>query len=406
MATSFASLPIAEPLQEFLKQRKLDTPTPVQAEAIPAMLAGVDLLVQSPTGSGKTLAYLLPLCSRLDKDSKEIQGLILAPTHELVMQIYREAEQVLAACGMHALALIGGVDAKRQLDKLKTRPAVVVATPGRLKELLDQRKVKVHMVKTVVVDEADRMLDEGFAAPVREIMRRTMRDTQRVFFSATLPGTIISMLQPIVSEPMLIRAGAPEGKMEVNHFMLVTEGRKKVDTLRRLLRLVDARSAIVFVNTLEKVDEIVAKLKYHHLDCRLLHRDASKEERALTLQKFRSGELPVLIATDVAARGIDIPGIECVVHFDPATDADAYIHRSGRTGRMGAPGLVFSIITPQERFILDKFSKKTGIHIEQKEMAFGALVNPGEQARRPSGYKARPKASVREKGKPKRPKRS
>jgi len=409
VVTSFASLEIAEPLVELIKQRKIDSPTPVQAQAIPAMMAGKDLLAESPTGSGKTLAYLLPLCSRLDKENKEIQGLILAPTHELVMQIFREAEQLLAALDMHAVALIGGVDAKRQLDKLKTRPAVVVATPGRLKELLDQRKVKVHMVKTVVVDEADRMLDEGFAAPVREIMKRTMRDTQRVFFSATLPEAVMTMTKPFVQEPVLIRAEAPESKMGVNHFVLVTEGRKKVETLRKLLRLVNARSSIVFVNTLEKVDDIVEKLKYHHLDCRLLHRDASKEERALTLQKFRNGEVPVLIATDVAARGIDIPGIECVVHFDPATDADAYIHRSGRTGRMGAAGLVFSIITPQERFIVEKFSKKTGILIEEKEMAFGGLVNPGEIVRRPqpnrSGSARNGNGSAKPKAKTKRPKR-
>lgn len=405
MATSFASLEIAEPLIELVNKRNMESPTPVQAEAIPAMLAGKDLLAESPTGSGKTLAYLLPLATRLDKESKEIQGIILAPTHELVMQIYREAEEVLAARQLHAIALIGGVDAKRQLEKLKTRPAVIVATPGRLKELLDQKKVKVHMVKTIVVDEADRMLDEGFAAPVREIMKRTMRDTQRVFFSATLPEAIIAMTAPFVKDPVLIRAQGPASKRGVNHIAIVTEGRKKVDTLRRLLRLVNARSSIVFVNTLEKVDEIVEKLTYHHLECRLLHRDASKEERALTLQKFRTGEVPVLIATDVAARGIDIPGIECVVHFDPATDADAYIHRSGRTGRMGAAGLVFSIITPQERFILDKFAKKTGILIEPKELSFGALVDPGERRRGPAGPRPKQKAAGAGQGKPKRSKR-
>ncbi len=405
MITSFASLGIAEPLVELINKRNIESPTPVQAQAIPAMLAGKDLLAESPTGSGKTLAYLLPLATRLDKENKEIQGIILAPTHELVMQIFREAEEVLAAREMHAIALIGGVDAKRQLEKIKTRPALIVATPGRLKELLEQKKVKVHMVQTVVVDEADRMLDEGFAAPVREIMKRTMRDTQRVFFSATLPQAIITMTAPFVKEPVLIKTDGPESKMGVNHIAIVTEGRKKVDTLRSLLRMVNARSSIVFVNTLDKVDEIVAKLTYHHLECRLLHRDASKEERALTLQKFRTGELPVLIATDVAARGIDIPGIECVVHFDPATDADAYIHRSGRTGRMGAAGLVFSIITPQERFILEKFSKKTGIVIEQKELSFGALVNPGERRRGPSSPRPKEKANGAGKGKSQRSRR-
>jgi ATP-dependent RNA helicase DeaD len=378
VATTFTALPIEESLVQHLKERKIERPTPVQAEAIPVIMDGKNVLVESPTGSGKTLAYLLPLCSRLDPTIKEIQGLILAPTHELVMQIYREAETLLAVRNLHAAALIGGVDARRQLEKLKSRPAVVVATPGRLKELLEQRKVKVHMVKTVVVDEADRLLDEGFSAPVRDVLKRTMRDTQRLFFSATLPESIIKILEPLVKEPVIIKAKAPESKAGVLHFYLVTEARKKVDTLRRLLRLVNARSTIVFVNTLEKVEEIVSKLRYHHLDCRLLHRDASKEERAHTLQQFRSGAFPVLIATDVAARGIDIPGVECVVHFDPAADADAYVHRSGRTGRMGAAGLVFSIVVPQERFILEKFSKRLHLPIVEKAMAFGALVNPEE----------------------------
>nr|WP_241254635.1 DEAD/DEAH box helicase [Brevibacillus sp. SYP-B805] len=374
---------------EHLTERNIVTPTPVQTAVIPPILAGKDVLAESPTGSGKTLAYLLPLCARLDAESKEIQGLILAPTHELAMQIFREAERVLAVSGLHAVALIGGVDPKRQLEKLKTRPAVVVATPGRLKELLEQRKVKVHTVKTVVVDEADRLLDEGFAAAVRDVLRRLMRDTQRLFFSATLPESIVSLIEPLVKEPVIIRAEAPASRMKVLHFYLVSEGRKKVDTLRRLLRLVNARSAIVFVNTLEKVEEIVAKLRYHHLECRLLHRDASKEERAHTLQQFRAGAFPVLIATDVAARGIDIPGVECVVHFDPAADADAYVHRSGRTGRMGAAGLVFSIIEPRERFILEKFSKRLNLPIVEKAMSYGALVDPADvRKKKPPGKAA------------------
>lgn len=379
MSTSFTALQLPDPLLSFIEQRKMEQPTPIQAEAIPAMLAGKDILAESPTGSGKTLAYLLPIAAKLVTDTKDIQALVLAPTHELVMQIAREAEQVLATRNLQAMALIGGVDVKRQVEKLKTKPALIVATPGRLKELLEQKKVKIHMVKTVVVDEADRMLDEGFAAPVRDILKRTMRDTQRVFFSATIPAAISQMVESFVQDPLIIRTSAPESKFGVHHMYLVTEGRGKVDTLRRLLRLVNARSSIVFVNTLEKVEEIVAKLNYHHLECKLLHRDASKEERALTLQRFRSGELPVLIATDVAARGIDIPGIECVVHFDPASDADAYIHRSGRTGRMGAAGLVFSIITPDQRFILEKFAKKANVVIEPKEMSHGALVDPQER---------------------------
>lgn len=386
MSISFSALINSEVLLAALQERKINNPTPVQEKAIPAILAGKDVLVESPTGTGKTIAYLLPICQKLRTDTKDVQALILAPTHELVMQIHREAELLLEKLGLTAVPLIGGVNPQRQLDKLKTNPAVIVATPGRLKELLEQRKVKIHEVKTVVVDEADRMLDQGFAGPVHDVMKRTLRDTQRLFFSATLPEAILNMVKPMVNEPLVMRAEAPESKQGVLHFYLVDEGRNKVDNLRRLIRLVNAKSTIVFVNTIDKVDEIANKLEYHHLECRLLHRDTSKEERALTLERFRNHQFPVLIATDVAARGIDIPGVECIIHFDPATDADAYIHRSGRTGRMGAAGLVFSLITPQERFIVEKFSKATGIPIVEKAMAFGSLVDPEQKRRGGQGH--------------------
>ena len=177
------------------------------------------------------------------------------------------------------------------------------------------------------------------------------------------------------------------------HFYLVEEGRKKADALRRLIRLVNAKKTLVFLNTIERVDEIKEKLTYHHLECELLHRDTPKVDRARALQQFREGKLPVLIVTDVAARGIDISDVELVIHYDPATDADTYVHRSGRTGRMGKAGLVFSIVLPNQRFIIQKFSKQKQIPILEKAMSHGALVDPGE-ARKPNvGQKAKQRES-------------
>jgi superfamily II DNA/RNA helicase len=368
------------PLMNVLAKKRITDPTPIQQKAIPAILAGRNVIAESPTGTGKTLAYLLPLCERLDENNKELQVLILAPTHELAMQITREAEVLVHTLGRTVVALIGGADPKRQIEKLKTHPAVVVGTPGRVKELVEQRKLKLHQVKSVVVDEADRLLDPGFAGPVQEILKRTLRDTQRLFFSATIPDAVRELLLAQTADPEVIKAEAPAGGHSVLHFFLRSEERKKVDTLRRLLRLVNAKAAIVFVNELDKVKEIQAKLSYHRLECRLIHRDSSKLEREQALTAFREGRYPVLIATDVAARGIDIPEVELIVHFDPAADADAYLHRSGRTGRMGAAGLVFSIVTPKQLFIVEKFSKKTGIPIEERVMSYGALVEP-EQLR-------------------------
>lgn len=376
MSTTFADLHIGASLLQNLHERKMETPTPVQAEAIPVILEGKDAFIESPTGTGKTFAYLLPILSRMDLDKKDVQAIVLAPTHELVMQIAREAEGLLPSQDSAVLPLIGGVDVKRQIERLKKKPILIVATPGRLLELIDQRKLKVHEVKVVVVDEADRMMDAGFGKPVADVMKRTLRDTQRLFFSATIPTEVIQEASNLSRDAVVIRAAAPEGAAGVAHMYLVTDPRRKVDTLRRLLRLVNVRSSIVFVNQIEKVDEIVSKLNYHHLPCRLLHREASKEERARTIQQFRDGVFPVLITTDVSARGIDIPGVECVVHYDPAPDADTYVHRSGRTGRMGRAGLVFSVVTNQELFIVRKFAKQTGISITEKQMAYGALEAP------------------------------
>lgn len=376
MSTTFADLHISAQLVDILRERNMETPTPVQVEAIPLILEGRDALVESPTGTGKTFAYLLPLLTKVNMDKKDVQAIVLAPTHELVMQIAREAERLLPGSDTAVVPIIGGVDVKRQVERLKKKPVLVVATPGRLLELIDQRKMKVHEVKTVVVDEADRMLDAGFGKPVTEVMKRTLRDTQRLLFSATLPAGVVAASEVFTRDAAVIRAAAPEGAQGVAHMYLITDPRKKVDTLRRLLRLVDVRSSIVFVNQIEKVDEIVSKLNYHHLPSRLLHRDATKEERARTLQQFRDGVFPVLITTDVSARGIDIPEVECIVHYDPASDADTYVHRSGRTGRMGRAGLVFSIVSTQERFIMEKFSKQTGVPIAEKFMSHGALEDP------------------------------
>ncbi|MGG3492820.1 DEAD/DEAH box helicase, partial [Brevibacillus choshinensis] len=248
MSTTFADLHISAPLVNILRERNMEKPTPVQVEAIPLILEGRDALVESPTGTGKTFAYLLPLLSKVNMDKKDVQAIVLAPTHELVMQIAREAERLLPSIENVVVPIIGGVDVKRQVERLKKKPVLVVATPGRLLELIDQRKLKVHEVKTVVVDEADRMLDAGFGKPVAEVMKRTLRDTQRLLFSATLPEGVVEAAEVFTKDAAVIRAAAPEGAAGVAHMYLVSDPRKKVDNLRRLLRLVDVRSSIVFVN--------------------------------------------------------------------------------------------------------------------------------------------------------------
>lgn len=374
MNVTFDTFGIRETILETLKEKGITTPTPVQEKAIPVLMEGRDVLAQAPTGSGKTLAYLLPVLNRIDPEKNELQGLILAPTQELVMQITRVAEEFLGKEMSRVVPLFGGADVNRQVEKLKRRPVLVVGTPGRVWDLVEQRKLKVHTVQAVVVDEADRMAEEAMARAVQEIMKRVLRNTQRLFFSATLPNHVRIWAQSLMRDPITIEASGVEKEQPVKHAYVVTDLRKKAETLRKVIRSVQAKRTIVFLNYLDRVEEIVAKLRYHQLDCRFLHSEADKQERARTMQAFRNGDVTVLLTTDIAARGLDVPDVGLVVHFDPAHDADAYLHRSGRTGRMGAGGLVVSLVTPKQLFILEKFQKQTGIPLQEHLLSYGKLV--------------------------------
>lgn len=394
VGSDFAALHIEPGYAARLKELGIETPTPVQAEAIPIILEGKDAVVQSQTGSGKTLAYALPLLQAADPAEKHIQAMVVAPTRELGMQIVRTFESLTEGTGIRVQQLIGGASIQRQIEALKKKPQIVVGTPGRILELLKLRKLSLHGVRQLVVDEVDQVFELGGMKETETILRGLRRDKQVLFFSATIPPRMMEAVERWMQEPAFVRINPAERTSPtIEHYYVVSEERDKLDTLRRLVRTYSPKAAIVFIGDTEDIGETVAKLRFMGLSVEGLYGDAFKLDRVQAMQRFRDGKVQLLLATDVAARGLDLPNVTHVIHLDPATDADAYVHRTGRTGRMGRRGTAFSIVTPKEEFIMDKFSKALGIRIERRTLYYGKVLSPEEEGQLRRGRGKKPAAA-------------
>jgi superfamily II DNA/RNA helicase len=385
----FDTLGITDVWIRRLKDMGITEPMPIQAQAIPPMLAGRDVVARSQTGSGKTLAYLLPLLERLDASVKNAQAVILVPTQELAMQVKGVAESLCEGSGIAVQALIGGAALSRQIERLKLHPQLIAGTPGRVLELIRMRKLKMHQVRTIVVDEADRCLELGSGTEIQDIMRSTLADRQVVFFSATLTPKTDELAGHWMRDPVRIDLSPDERiPAAIEHVYFVCEQRDKVDMLRRLFRTYEPSRAIVFVNDTDRTAEIVAKLNYAGIAAASLYGEAEKLERTRVLDRFRRGEFPLLVATDLASRGLDLAEVSHVFSFDPAPDADHYVHRAGRTGRMGSRGVSATLVTADQVFIMKKFSRELNISIMEKTLRYGAVTAP--QEKKPSAGPAAP----------------
>ncbi len=385
---TFERLGLVPALVDGLGDAGIGVPTSVQTSVIPALLEGRDGVIVSPTGTGKTLAYLLPILQRLDGARRETQAIILAPTQELAMQIVREAQRYGEPLGIKTVALIGGAALSRQLERMKAKPALVVGTPGRVREVVSLRKLSLPGVRHFVVDETDRVFSLGGRTDVEKLLRQCAKDRQTVFVSATRTDAMREAEQSWLSNPWVNSdesmaasgAGGGEGEQSgglpdtIKHWYFVEDRRSKVDLVRRLLRHMKTKPALLFVNDTEKIGELSAKLKYEGVLVDTLYGDTAGRERGEALRRFRSGKTALLIATDLAARGLDVPGLPLVIQFEPALDADHYVHRAGRTGRMGKEGVSVTIVTPQELFIVEKLAKQLGIRMERKALYEGRVV--------------------------------
>ncbi|MFB6469475.1 DEAD/DEAH box helicase [Cytobacillus sp. Hz8] len=350
-------------------------PTSIQSKAIPFILDGVDVIAESPTGTGKTLAYLLPVLNGIDPVKKTIQAVILASSQELVMQILHEVQTWGENSGIRAATFIGGANVKRQLEKIKKNPHVIIGTPGRTLELIKQRKLKMHEVKTIVLDEGDQLLTQEHRGTVSDIIKSTLKERQVLLFSATLPQQTEVLARELSVNPELIKVEKDEtiDAANVEHLYFVAEQRDKIAILEKIARL--KVKALVFMKDIGNLTVAFEKLEYKGIKAAILHSELNKDKRKNNLKDFRNGKTNLLLATDVAARGLDIKGITHVVHLDFPKDVKQYVHRSGRTGRFGAEGTVISIVTDREERELKKFGRELDIAVTEKLFYKGEICN-------------------------------
>jgi superfamily II DNA/RNA helicase len=379
--STFETLAIAPALLSKLAPMGITEPTEIQSAAIPPLLEGKDAILQAQTGTGKTLAYLLPVLSRLDPARKDLQAIIIAPTHELSMQIVAVIRELTEGTPLFAQQLIGGANVRHQIERLKKKPPIVVGTPGRLAELISSGKLKAQFARMVVIDEVDQLLDPTFRNEVIRILKAIPRARQTIFASATIPAEVQDVARRWMNDPLHLRAEGPlKLPTGITHGYVVVEERDRLDTLRRLLHAYQPKAALAFVNDARRMDELISKLNFKGLRVAALQGGAHKLERSTVLKDFRDGKIQVLLATEVAARGLDITGLTHVFNLDLPTDADHYLHRAGRTGRSGEPGTVVSLVTERERFVIDKFAKALGIPFERVETSHGKVHRASPQA--------------------------
>lgn len=362
-------------LQEAWKKEGFQAATNIQEQAFTPIMNGDDLIAESPTGTGKTLAYLLPLLAKIQVDSIHLQVVVMASSHELVMQIHQEIIKWSAGSGIRSASFIGGANLKRQLEKLKKKPHIAVGTPGKILELVSQKKMKMHEVKTIVLDEGDTLIVPEHFNTVSTIIKSTMKDRQLLLFSATVTNNISEEMSDMMENPLSIAVKKDDTfSGQVDHIYFVCEKREKLFVLEKIARLQDVK-ALVFMKDIGDIQFNESKLNFKDLKVASLHADSNKSEREKAIKGFRKGIYPMMLCTDVAARGLDIKGLTTVVHYDLPRTEEQYTHRSGRTGRAGNNGTVISIITPSEEKELKQLAKKLNIKVAKKDFYHGEIVD-------------------------------
>lgn len=363
-------------LNETLQNKwKFETTMKVQEEMIPAMLDGKDIVAESPTGSGKTLAYVLPILNKVDGSKKRTQALIVAPSQELAMQIVEVIREWIVGTDITVQQLIGGANSARQIEKLKKKPTIVVGTPGRLNELARANKLKLKEIEIVVLDECDQLLSREYRVIVKSFIEGAAYGRQVVVVSATITDEIKLVASHLMFEPIHIEI-KPEDMVQVGkvvHSYIKVDERDKTDMLRRLANISGVRG-LAFINNIDQVLMKETKLKYKDANVVTLHSDMKKEERKASLDSFRKGPARILMATDIAARGLDIEGLTHVIHVDLPRTVEQYIHRSGRTGRAGKDGEVLTLLSYKDERTYKKLLQEIGQKPVQKVIYKGELV--------------------------------
>ena len=359
-------------IYENLAKAGIVIPSAIQESVFPSALLGQDLIAVSPTGTGKTIAYLLPVFSMLRVDISKPQAVILAPTHELAAQIKREADAITKDTNIKSALIIGGANKQRQLDALKEKPQIIIGAAGRINELYAMKKLTLHFVKTIVIDEADRMLSEKNIEQTKAIINATLKDRQLLFFSASMSNTATEAAQSLSKNAAAISISkALPGNIE--HIYFECDNRDRVLALRKIIHALEIKKALVFSGNQNEAENICSRLNFHGIKAVSLCGQNLKEERRLALEAFREERVTVLSATDIAARGLDIKGEIFVFCIGVSSDADVYLHRAGRTGRMNKKGTAITIAAPDEVYRLKRIEKSLGIKIAKREIAKGKI---------------------------------
>ncbi len=346
----FEDFNLSESLLRAVREKGFTDPTPVQSQAIPAAMDGKDVLGTAQTGTGKTVAFILPSLERLLQfpPSKNPRMVVLAPTRELAMQISQEASQLASYSGLRVTAVYGGAPIKRQIKQLTQGTDIVVATPGRLIDHMHRGNLNLRDLKILVLDEADRMLDMGFLPDIDEIVNRMPADRQTMLFSATMPGPIVSLTYRYMSNPIRVEIATAKPPEAIDQRLYPVQRHLKLPLLMELLKVEGVESALVFTRTKLEADVVTRTLREARYSVSVIHGDFQQKARNKALEEFRSGRTRILVATNVAARGLDIEGISHVINYDTPDEAENYVHRIGRTARVDAHGAAWSLVTPED----------------------------------------------------------
>lgn len=360
----FSELGLSTSLLKAIKRSGYEEATPIQEQTIPMVLKGQDVIGQAQTGTGKTAAFGLPIIEHVDTDDPNIQAIVISPTRELAIQTQEELFRLGKDKHVRVQVVYGGADIRRQIRNLKQHPQILVGTPGRLRDHLNRHTVKLDHIKTLVLDEADEMLNMGFLDDIEAIVNQTPDDRQTLLFSATMPPEIKKIGVKFMTNPTMVRIKAKELTTDlVDQYYVRARDYEKFDIMTRLIDVQDPDLTIVFGRTKRRVDELSRGLIARGYNAAGIHGDLSQERRTKIMRKFKQGDLDILVATDVAARGLDISGVTHVYNYDIPSDPDSYVHRIGRTGRAGHHGVSLTFVTPNEMDYLHEIEKLTRVRM-------------------------------------------
>ncbi len=355
---SFTQFNLDTRLNTAVRRAGFDTPTPIQIQAIPPAMAGRDLIATAQTGTGKTAAFVLPILQKLLGGSLQgTRSLIITPTRELAEQIHQTIGQLSYGTKIRSAAIYGGVGAAPQIEALRSGVEIIVACPGRLLDHLNNQPIKLNKIEILVLDEADRMLDMGFLPDIKRILSRLPNQRQTMLYSATFPDEIEKLARQTLKKPIRVAVGVARPAHTVDHTLFPVPQHLKNRLLMELLDQTDTQSVLIFTRTRHRATNLLKKIKRTQFKATSLHGDRTQGQRRQALNGFRDGKYQIMVATDIAARGLDIDGISHVINFDMPATADAYIHRIGRTGRAQRNGEAYTFVTPDDQVLVEKIEK-------------------------------------------------